>query len=111
MIKVVNRSILKQSPSNAVIFNVMRPSVLGNPFVIGKDGDRDEVIEKFRRYLWDAINQKNKKILAELGRIKSAALNGKNVYLMCCCKPANCHGDVIKRCIEWRIAQTKGGVS
>jgi hypothetical protein len=28
-----------------------RPSKWGNPFLIGKDGSRDEVIEKYRKYI------------------------------------------------------------
>jgi hypothetical protein len=28
-----------------------RPSVWGNPYVIGKDGDRETVIRKYREYL------------------------------------------------------------
>ena len=28
----------------------MRPSILGNPFIIGQDGTREEVIAKFRKY-------------------------------------------------------------
>jgi len=110
MIRVVNRSILRHSPENSAVFNIMRPSVLGNPFKIGRDGSRDEVIEKFRRYLWSAIQAKNCKILAELSRIKSAAVSGHRVYLVCCCKPARCHGDVIKSCIEWCIRK-EGGAS
>ena len=32
-----------------------RPSIFGNPFVIGPDGDRGEVIEKYRAYFNDRI--------------------------------------------------------
>ncbi len=60
-----------------------RGSIWGNPFVIGKDGSRDEVIEKYRSYL------KAKPEL--LSRIYE--LDGK--VLGCYCKPAACHGDVL----------------
>src|SRR5690554_3305781 len=36
-------------PAGAVYIG--RPSKWGNPFVIGKDGDRDEVIAKYRQWL------------------------------------------------------------
>jgi hypothetical protein len=36
--------------------NVGRPSGLGNPFVIGRDGGRDEVIEKYRVWLGERLN-------------------------------------------------------
>lgn len=31
--------------------NIMRPSKWGNPFVIGRDGTRDEVIDKFEKWI------------------------------------------------------------
>jgi hypothetical protein len=31
---------------------VGRPGPLGNPFVVGRDGSRAEVIAKYRRWLW-----------------------------------------------------------
>lgn len=61
-----------------------RPSVWGNPFYIGADGTRAEVIEKFRQ-----------KVLADpamVARIKSE-LRGK--VLGCWCAPGACHGDVL----------------
>ena len=32
-----------------------RSSVLGNPFKVGRDGNREEVIRKYREYLWNCI--------------------------------------------------------
>ena len=59
----------------------------GNPFTIGKDGSRVEVIAKYKTWLWQRI--KNEPEL----RAKLRALDGKT--LGCFCKPAPCHGDVI----------------
>lgn len=61
-----------------------RPSVYGNPFIIGKDGSRLDVIKKYEQYL--ANNSK----LTET--IKNN-LRGKN--LVCFCKPLECHGDIL----------------
>jgi hypothetical protein len=65
----------------------------GNPFRIGRDGTRDEVIEKYRVWLWDEINA---------GRVdleKLAALRGKT--LGCWCAPKACHGEVLEAAAEW----------
>lgn len=59
-----------------------RPSLWGNPFEIGKDGTREEVIEKYR----DSIDN-NMRLL-----IKST-LQGK--VLGCWCAPKGCHGDIL----------------
>jgi hypothetical protein len=36
---------------------VGRPSALGNPFVVGRDGSREEVIAKYRRWLWARLQE------------------------------------------------------
>lgn len=69
-------------------YNVMvgRPSKWGNPFVIGRDGTREEVIEKYRKY---AIGK---------GLDKAAKKELKGKVLACYCKPLACHGDLL---VEW----------
>lgn len=57
-----------------------RPSVWGNPFVVGKDGTRRQVIEKHKASL-------TPEQIAEIKR----ELTGK--VIACWCKPLPCHGD------------------
>lgn len=61
-----------------------RPSIWGNPFIIGKDGTRQEVVDKYREY---ALS--NREIIENL-----SILRGKR--LGCYCSPLKCHGDVLK---------------
>jgi len=65
-----------------------RGSKWGNPFSIGRDGTRAEVIEKYRRYL-----ELSPKLLADLHQLKGKRLG-------CFCKPMGCHGDVLVEFIE-----------
>ena len=60
-----------------------RGSKWGNKFVIGKDGDRAEVIKKYREWILD-----NKELLSSLHELKGKVLG-------CFCKPKACHGDVL----------------
>lgn len=60
-----------------------RPSKWGNPFEIGKDGNRKQVIEKYRGWILDQPELMNS--LHEL--------EGK--ILGCWCHPQACHGDVL----------------
>ncbi len=83
-----------------------RPSVLGNPFAIGRDGDREEVIARYRAWLWDQVAARNE-VFAELVKIKGMAERGE-VYLVCWCKPLACHGDVVKACVDWMIREGIG---
>lgn len=60
-----------------------RPSKWGNPFVIGKDGTRAQVVEKY--LLW---------VLQQADLMSSLhELEGK--ILGCFCSPELCHGDVL----------------
>ena len=82
MPKVLNKK-LHGVPTGAVYIG--RPSIWGNPFVIGKDGARDEVVAKFEGYV-----RSKPDLLAQLPK-----LAGRDV--VCWCAPARCHGDVLVR--------------
>ena len=73
-----------------------RGSVFGNPFIIGKDGSREEVIEKFRSHLYTSILN-----LSPLGRAVLQLASCSYLVLGCHCAPLACHGDVIASCIRW----------
>jgi len=69
-----------------------RSSPFHNPFKIGKDGDRDEVIDKYRSYIIDNI-EKNQTLMKQL-------INMKGKRLGCWCYPDACHGDVLLELID-----------
>ncbi len=73
-----------------------RGSPLGNPFVIGKDGSREQVIVKYRVWLNEQIMRKNLVVLDELNRLGNKAIDEKGLALQCFCYPKPCHGEVIK---------------
>tara|TARA_Y100000034_G_scaffold34222_1_gene41948 strand:- start:17454 stop:17693 length:240 start_codon:yes stop_codon:yes gene_type:complete len=52
-----------------------RPSIYGNPFAIGRDGTREEVILKYKEYFYKKIQQ--------------------DEILGCYCAPKACHGNII----------------
>jgi hypothetical protein len=58
-----------------------RPSKWGNPFKIGRDGDRDTVCDRFEREI--------------LPTLDVSELRGKD--LVCHCAPERCHCDAILR--------------
>lgn len=73
-------------------------SVLANPFAIGKDGTREEVIAKYRVWLWSKIKD-DAAVMTELKRIQ--ALDRRALRLVCWCAPDACHGDVILKALAW----------
>ena len=75
-----------------------RPSKWGNPFTIGKDGSRDEVITKYSEcvltqpHLMSSINELQDKVLG------------------CSCKPLACHGDVLVWLADWNEEEEEGEI-
>ena len=60
----------------------------GNPFTIGVDGTREEVIEKYREYLHSRDD-----LMADIEDLRGKVMG-------CWCKPKSCHGDVLVEVIE-----------
>jgi hypothetical protein len=92
MICVVNRVVDDRG------IYVGRPSIFGNPFEIGKDGTRTEVIEKYEAYFIRRLEVdivfKN-----EFLKLVDQARSGELV-LACWCHPQRCHAEIIKKYIE-----------
>lgn len=100
-----------------------RASVLGNPFDLRNESERDAVIQAFRKYLWEvchvweepehaamaiaekmglAIAPKWKKptreaLVLEIQRLEQM----ESATLLCWCSPKPCHCDIIVRYLEW----------
>jgi hypothetical protein len=69
-------------PTNAVYIG--RPSKWGNPFEIGKDGTRNEVILLYQEW-----------ITAQPTKIAEAKRELAGKDLICFCSPKSCHGDIL----------------
>lgn len=80
MPRVLNRR-TDGCPNGAVY--VGRPSKFGNPFVIGRDGDRARVVERYRAYL-----RGSPELIASLPELRGHDL-------VCHCAPLACHADVL----------------
>jgi hypothetical protein len=81
---------LRQSLPPGAIY-VGRPSVFGNPFVIGRDGDRATVIARYEEW----IRAPEQAQLLERARRE---LHGRD--LVCWCAPQACHADVLLQLVN-----------
>lgn len=61
----------------------------GNPFELGRDGDRATVLAKYRKWL-----------MAHPALIERARRELRGKVLGCFCKPLACHGDVLAEIID-----------
>lgn len=68
-------------PNGAVYIG--RPTKWGNPFVVGQDGDRQAVVQKYMDFVMSSPT-----LLEALPELR-----GKD--LVCWCSPQACHGDVL----------------
>ena len=71
-----------------------RGSIFGNPYIIGRDGTREEVIKKYRKWFYNKL--RSPKFQFEINK-----LSGKR--LGCFCKPLDCHGDVIANYLNKKL--------
>jgi len=78
---------------------VARPFPLGNPFRIGIDGPREQVIEKYRHWLREQWRTGGA-VKNELLRLAEKYQRNGELVLVCYCAPLPCHADVIKAAIE-----------
>ena len=102
-IRVVNRKHFKGSGGENEVYigratAGIKGSVLGNPYKIGRDGAREEVIEKYDRWLSRELTERGD-AYSELRRLTEIARTGELV-LVCWCAPEKCHGEIIKSEIE-----------
>ena len=73
----------------------------GNPFRLGRDGTREQVIARYRADLWRRIRA------GEVALGELAALHG--MRLACWCHPLPCHGHVLARAAAWAASQIESG--
>ena len=66
-----------------------RPTQWGNPFIIGVDGTREEVLDKFEKYL-----------LGFPALLEAAKKELKGKTLGCWCDPFRCHGHIYAKYID-----------
>jgi hypothetical protein len=64
---------------------VGRPTQWGNPFTIGQDGTREDVIQKHAEWI-----RTQPQLMARLGELRGKVLG-------CWCAPRACHADTLAR--------------
>jgi hypothetical protein len=90
-------------------FNVARPGPLGNPFVVGQDGDRAECVRLFEVLLGGYIALTTKASVDAQRAVRSYVVDNLKTLrqhnIACWCPlDARCHGDVLLRVFNRRHA-------
>ena len=91
-----------------VVIRCDRASVLGNPFRMDKEAQRDWSCDEYRKYFQKKVSDTDPAFIADMNRILAIAKE-KDVVLACWCYPKRCHTETIKAWLEQRL-QASGQV-
>jgi len=94
MINVMNK---RSYRGNGVY--VGRPNVLGNPFYLKSESERNKVIAEYDIWLTEKMKSDTPQ-KREIRRLRKLYKTAGELTLICWCAPKACHADVIKRFIE-----------
>jgi hypothetical protein len=75
---------------------VDRSSILGNPYVMNGEADRDFVCNQYEIHFKKAVASVGSPFHKEMIRLYNLAKSGKHLNLMCHCAPKRCHGNTIR---------------
>lgn len=101
MIYVCNKKNVPDLEGKYKIINIMRPNVLANIYSHNPNtaakffvDTRKEAVALYKEYFLRELKKKGD-FRNEVIRIYKLAKE-YDIYLLCCCKPLLCHGDIIK---------------
>lgn len=89
-----------EAPSAEYQVRVDRMSVLGNPFYMKHESERDAVCDKYETYFKNKVAHGDYDFIVELRRLYKLAKRYGKLELYCWCAPKRCHAETIKRFLE-----------
>ena len=108
-INITIRNLRSTKPQHEWQVRVDRTSVLGNPFHMASENDRDRVCNNYMKYFYDMFRRgkksdtsdiKAKAFVQELRRLYRLAKTHGKLELFCWCAPKRCHAKTIQLFLE-----------
>lgn len=91
MIEIMNLKYVSQEyPFD---FRIDRKTVLGNPFILRNEEDRDKVCDRYEKWFY---NNKDIKFQDQLAKLIEVYKEYGKLRLFCWCAPKRCHGETIR---------------
>ena len=81
-------------------------SPLGNPFHLG-GRTRGSTLAAYKAWLWGKVQSGRGPAWAALANLAALVKSGQRVQLGCWCVPGPCHGEIVKACVLWLVANNK----
>ena len=105
--KIIIKNLRTEKPTKPYQVRVDRNhSILGNPFYMQTENERDEVCEKYRDYFYKNVNH-NKTFTDALRQLYKIAITYGKLELFCWCYPKRCHAETIAQFLEKYLGENK----
>lgn len=98
MIRIVNMRNKIVLNENEVMVKVDRSSVIGNPFYMHNESERNKVCEQYQEWFDKKIDC-NPVVVEEMYRLQKLA-KSNDIALACWCYPKRCHAEIIKAWLD-----------
>ena len=102
MIKVVIKNLRKSKPKHAWQIRVDRASILGNPYHMVDESQRDKVCNQYEEYFNENMKHPDTAFYNEVQRLYGIMKEYGKLELYCWCAPKRCHAETIKAYLEAR---------
>ena len=99
---IIIKNLRKEKPSKPYDIRVDRKSILGNPFYLSKETDRNKVCDAYHTYFNKILLTTNryKGFKQEVTRIEEIYKKYGKLNLFCWCVPKRCHAETIKQYLK-----------
>ena len=99
------RNLRSARPTEPWQVRVDRASVLGNPFRMEDEDERDAVCEQYHIYFHTRLASGDSAFCNELQRLIFLAMQYGKLELFCWCAPKRCHAETIAEFIEMYLSK------
>lgn len=100
MNKVTIKNLRNSKPQYAWQVRVDRVSILGNPFYMKNEFERNRVCEQYEAYFHEKMQRTDTDFYREVMRLHEILQQYGKLELYCWCAPKRCHAETIKNYIE-----------
>lgn len=98
---IIIKNLRKEQPSNLWDIRIDRSSVLGNPYPLFSERNRNSVCEKYEQYFKKKLLvNEDVNFIFKLKKLKTLYKKYGKLNLFCWCAPKRCHAETIKKYLE-----------
>ena len=102
MNKVTIKNLRYSKPKHAWQVRIDRASILGNPYHMSDESQRDKVCEQYEEYFIENMKYPDTAFYNEVERLYKVFREYGKLELFCWCAPKRCHAETIKAYLEAR---------